>query len=312
MKQFIKKFFLFLFVVIPIYPFLIFIWFQYINPRFNLASKWPETHFTYTNSYIKHINQTNYDFISVGSSHAYCSFNPEIFEKNQLSLLNLASPNQTPYHSEMIINNYLSKYKSKYVLYEVYPNPLVANPLEASIDFSFNFQFNNRLDMILDFLIKNPSLIIFHGIFYNYLAHSLKIDNHYDSKNFYKTYSKNHEIFKISSLKSVNPNKIDINIFAKQFHSNIQLLKSKNFTPILIYAPIPHRLYKSYSNKDDIDNFFKQTALAHNIKYFNFNNLEVFKDDEHFFDNGGHLNYNGGLIFNNLLIDSLKKHQLIP
>ena len=197
------------------------------------------------------------------------------------------------------------------MIYEVYPGPLINKGLEAIIDFSFNYNFKKVYDK-LQLFFTFPEVIILNGLLYktiaNFLGKDLKADV---PKNFYKGYIPNPQKVKISHI-DFPSRKWEFHGEIKKFEENIQLIKDMGSIPILVYAPIPKKIYHSYTNHNELDNYFKKVAQKYNIKYFNFNNLDQILDDEHFFDKGGHLNHQGVSIFNPILLDSLKTNNLIP
>ncbi len=313
MKQFFKKLAIFLGVTVLFYPILVFVWFQWINPKFGLSAHWPETFTTYNVKYLKTLKkEQKWDFINIGSSHAYCSFNPEVYEENQIKMISLASPSQNPALTQIMLKKFLPIYKPKYVLYEVYPGPLVGNGLEASIDFAFNFPFENDFKTAGSLYFYFKELRVLNGIFYNLLANALGMSLKAEiPKSFIKGYNKENKKVQISK-RNIKNNQWNFKGSIPEFEENLRIIQSYKITPILVYAPIPAKIYQSYSNNSEVENYIQTVAQKFNIKFFNFNKLEnVFHDDEHFFDFDGHLNYEGGLIFNKMLIDSLKKDEII-
>lgn len=313
MKPFLKKLLFFSLFCLVLYPILIFIWFQFVNPKFGLSAYWPETHFSYLVKEIKQKKLSNFEYLIIGSSHAYCSFNPEVFEKKlNTKAYVLGTPTQTPYLSKQILKKYIPLFKPKYIIYELYVGPLISKGLEAYIDFAFNHTFDDKAE-IFSFLGLHHDLIIINGLIYRNIADILGINFPVDlPKNFYNGYDPNNTSKLNFDKKNFNTQNWDFNKEIPQFEENIKFIKELGIIPILVYAPIPKKIYRSYTNHEEVDAYFRQVAQKFNIKYFNFNHLEEIKDNEHFFDYDGHLNYQGGLVFNAALIDSLKANGLVP
>lgn len=313
MKQFLKKLALFLGIIILIYPTLIYLWFQYLNNHFGLASKWPITHYSFTRVDLDTKPADKVNFLFLGSSHAYCSFNPEVFEKINIKTYNLGTANQSPYYSKFILDSYLEKLNPDYIILEVYAMSTMNNSLECAIDLAYNHPFKNTPSDYLKILNQHRELRVLNGLFYNFFSSIFR--TYYvnsNKRNKLKGYSLHKNTVKISNM-NIPPKSIDLSPQNKENLNHLVdfIVNKLNRKLIFVYAPIPHKIYNSVINHDDYISFIKDISLNSKIPFYNFNLLNSFDDDKHFFDNDGHLNYEGGLIFNQMLIDSLKKDGII-
>ena len=86
----------------------------------------------------------NVDILFLGSSHAYRSFDPRFYAKNNLKTFNLGSSSQTPIQTKMLLDQYLDSLNPKLVVFEVYPVVFQLDGLESALDFVANTKFHWR------------------------------------------------------------------------------------------------------------------------------------------------------------------------
>ena len=87
------------------------------------------------NSFVKfnEFNQANeYDFIFIGSSHAYRGYDTHVFERAGYTVFNLGSSAQTPLNSLEIIKDLITKENCVTVVIDVFSGALETNGLEST------------------------------------------------------------------------------------------------------------------------------------------------------------------------------------
>ena len=314
MKKFLKELALFGIILSLVYPILVFIWFQFINPKFGLSALWPYSHYAYSRLDLQKNSFDSLDYMVLGSSHAYCSINPAYFEEEKIKMYNLGSAIQSPYFSKWMIETYFPIMKPKIVILEVFAISTLSKSPEAAIDFAFNHPFNHLTEQF-KFLTENFYLRIFNGLCYNFFASYFNLFHlKTPSENkFIKGYSASNKIFKISK-KNYPDRMLEIYpSYIQELNDLIEIITHKYKKKlILVYAPIPHKIYKTLKNHDEYIQILMKFSQKYQIPFYNFNLMPQFDDDKHFYDDYGHLNLEGGNIFNQMLIDSLKKDGFIP
>lgn len=242
------------------------------------------------------------DILFLGSSHAYRSFDPKLFEDAGITSYNWGTSQQTHPQTGMVIREYVSDLKPKLVVYEVFPEIFamtgresMADFLNAGKPFDVGFldisQFDNSIALINTYLIK-------------YSRKSLGLENKLKPMNpgvsYYKGFVVNTDIYKgtqtINDLKWV-PRENQI----KAFEDNLAYLKELNVPVLLVVAPYPF----DYKNTAEIISYLesKEELLFYNeILFFSKN-----KD----FSDFHHINYNGVQKLNRHLIDFIKKKEYL-
>lgn len=315
MKPFLKKLFIFISVFVVVWIIGVFVWFRYMNPKYPLTRFLMGSHITDVQKDIKkNYKNQSIDYLIVGSSHAYCSFDTDIFRQNQKIAINYGSAIQTPIQTRFLVDDFIKRYKKpKYIIYEVYAGPLQHVGTESEYDFLFNYQtpyFSN----LATTLFKRKAyigLLPLNGLIYNATCFTFGLElnpNAMDmskKENFkyvqggFRSYSKKLNL-KDASFSKENWN---INLNKKHFEQCLQYIKSLGVQPILVYAPIPKPFYNAITNHTEIDAYYKSLGFP----YYNFNLLMEMDLEKDFFDYDGHLNSEGASKFTNKLIETLKK-----
>jgi hypothetical protein len=241
------------------------------------------------------------DVLFLGSSHAYRSFDPRIFEKNGLKTFNLGTSAQTPLQTNVLLNRYLENLNPKLVIYAVYPKTFVIDGVESSMDIISNDKndlyslkmaltnnnikvYNSLIYSIIDFALTNKKIkepktkgkdtYISGGYIESELAY-------YQSK----VYPKSKWI--------INPTQLD------EFEKTIQLFKEKRVNYVLVNVPFTSLLYNSYSNNVEFD-----SIMSNYGRYYNYNGMIALDDSLHFLDKS-HLNQKGVEIFDEKILEMI-------
>lgn len=73
------------------------------------------------------------DVLFIGSSHAYRTFDPRVFDRYGVSTFNLGSSNQSPLQSEVLLHKLLDKLNPRLVVFEVHPDIMDLDGVEAAL-----------------------------------------------------------------------------------------------------------------------------------------------------------------------------------
>ncbi len=244
----------------------------------------------------------NPDILFLGSSHAYQSFDPELFEEAGISSYNWGTSLQTHPQTAMVIREYVTKIKPKLIIYEVFPEIFamtgresMADFLNAGKPFEVSFfdisQFDNSIALINTYIIKYTRRFL--GL--EKKPKSVGKDIIYN-KGFVKN-TKVHEVKRtIKNLKWVpRENQLEA------FEENMQVLKDLNIPVLLVVAPYPF----DYKNTNDIISYLKSQG---DLLFYN--DL-LFFDKKRDFSDFHHMNYNAVLKMNKHLIEYIQDQRYL-
>ncbi len=240
-----------------------------------------------------------YDYIFIGSSHTYHSFDPQIFEERGYESYNLGSTNQTPLNSYYLLE-YLPIHTKKLIL-EIYPEASNNSGKESFFDLVNNLTgIKPLLGMsaaIWDLRCFN--LLSIHPILHNYnRTHSIlepENDRGYVGYDSVLT-----DTNRVASF-VLNTGQLDKQL--KYIQRIIDWCKSKNIEAILVYAPIPHK--HKLIHEDYFTDRIQILSTGESILFINKGRNHDLNDHLHFYDDN-HLNTEGVRIFNHLLLEELK------
>ena len=264
----------------------------------------------FMNSRIKDIGlNQNCDVLILGSSHAYRSFDPRIFNRYHIMCFNVGSSSQTPIETELLVNKYIDLIKPKTVIYEVYPVTFTEDGVESALD----LLASDALDVnTLKMVFKLNQITVYNTFLYAYFRQLLSLNNSFTEqvKKGDDTYINGGFVErKLSYYHQVKPPKMSKLIFNPNqiaaFENTLTLLQQKGIKVLLVQAPITYQLYHSFLNRNEIDDYFH----SKNNSYYNYNGLNL--SNEYFFD-ADHLNQKGVEVFNTKLIELLFELNLKP
>jgi hypothetical protein len=246
---------------------------------------------------------TDVDILFLGTSRTYRGFDPRIFMKDGIKSFNLASSSQTPIQTEVLVNQYLHSLNPKLVVYEVFPEAFSNDGVESALDLIAN----GRIDF--DYQTLKMALAVNHITVYNTLIYGmirdlLNLDNKtikihrdkYIKGGFWEreiSFFENNEVYPLKKLEFANFQK-------KAFERTLRRLKKLKINVVLVQAPLAEKLYNSYTNNSEIDDYFKSLT-----SYYNFNDILKLSSTKYFYDSL-HLNQDGVQIFNYSLLYILK------
>lgn len=302
MKRFIKKIFIFLLLIIIVYPVFVIFTVEIFglnqkNIKFKPISSWTsET----LNEVLKF---KEIDILILGSSHAYRGYDVRLLRSLGICY-NMGTTSQTPLQSYYLIKKFIDILNPKYIILDIYFPLFESDGIESSVDIISNYCSLDNYELF--FMKPNP--IILNTLIYSYYYYYFKTD---DLK--IKKYSNNMDSFVSGGfverkIKFYNSNQkflkriIKINSTQKKaFENIINLLNKNKIKYIIVHSPITKTEYYSYENTAELNNYFNNKGI-----YLNFNELNLpLIDNIHFYDRH-HLNQYGVFIFNKYLIEFLK------
>ncbi|MFD2518529.1 hypothetical protein [Salinimicrobium flavum] len=238
------------------------------------------------------------DVLFIGSSHAYNSFDPGIFENYGLKSYNWGTNQQTHIQTEMVLREYLKIFSPKLVVYEVFPEMFALEGRESMTDFLNSGEpFQLGLKEIFEY---DNSIIFFNTYLIKYSRELIglrpKPKRKVEIKDYYKGYvSKEGE-------NKYYKDSIDIKWIPRQqqieaFERNIAFLKRNNINYVLVISPFPFQ----YNNSQDYINYLNSRG-----ELLDYNKILEF-DAEKEFSDYHHINIKGAKKINTHLAPVLRK-----
>lgn len=235
------------------------------------------------------------DYLVLGSSHAYRSFDGRNFERYGLSGINMGSSRQSHMVTGVLLKRYLDDLQPKLVIYEVYPNIFNGDGVESALDIIAN----DRNDALTAKLTLDQN----HLKVYNTFIYGAYRDVFDLNKNFVEPLIKGEDQYitggfvakEMRYFKGVEVTPSTVRLTDSQlaaFEENISILKERNINYVLVQAPFVKVLYNSFRNNKKLD-----STLASYGTYYNYNERMQLNDTLHFYD-ANHLNQSGVNLFN--------------
>lgn len=246
----------------------------------------------------------NVDILFLGASTSYMGFDTRIFKRAGYKTFNLGSAAQTPEQTEVLLERYLNQLNPKLVVYEVLPEMMGRDGIEASLELISNDDIDLHL---LELLGKTePNLKVGNLLTYKVLSNVLPMDeDRKDSSSMEKEYIPGGFVETPIATNDLD----DLEEFygkaepwearqdqLKALDRNLDFLRNKKIPFLLVRAPITSYKYKSIGNNSYIDSVYKSKG-----PFLNFQKEVFLSDTLHFLDNT-HLNQNGVERFNNKLL----------
>ncbi len=283
------------------------------------------------------------DMVFLGSSHSYCTFDPEIFDnKLNTNSFQLGMPLQHPDSTYYTLKEVLNYQKPKIVVMEVYWD-LLKNDFELNqVKTLFQVLNNETLkdeyikeDFPLSEKIKyNVNVLKYQADYFAYKGNEYnnKIKNkfnvkdketkkqigteEYRSKGYvYSDYKMlQDEYNKTNQFKNLDGKNFEFSENQKYFLQKIiNLCKKNNIELIFVTAPIANVSMDYIKNYNLIHDKVANFAKKHNIFYIDYNIInkqENLLTNDNFRDDA-HLNHSGVEIISNHFINILKENNII-
>lgn len=295
MKNFIKKIVLFIPILFITYIFFLIVLSNTKIGNLNLFNKEKGHMF---NRLQQADSLNSLDILFLGSSHAYRGFDVEFFEKKGYTAFNLGSSNQSLLQSYILLDNYISKVNPKYVIIEVNPLSFCYDGDESNLDLLINTQ---KTSIEASILFHSPNLININTLVYKTITNkSTKEQKNEKPEGYYKGYIRKDSVFNIPVQKVTNLQRNLKESQIKYLDKTLSLLKKNKISYFLVYAPVTENFRKYYNN-------FPIDSIMKDKNFINFSDLENINDSLNFYDSH-HMNQSGVNIFNEILIDTLKRN----
>jgi hypothetical protein len=246
------------------------------------------------------------DILIAGPSSAFRSFDPRIFETNNLRIFNMGSSAQSPVQTEYLARKYLQRIHPRLFIYVANVQALASDGVEGWL-----FLINNLQQYDGEFwekTLSTKSYYLYSALCYNVANNNLCGTTPYHSKiekyissgfveyvedahdtNFYHTaYSAKEYTFPSFQQEA--------------FVRLTKLCRAANVPMLVIQVPQYDGLYNSFSNRAAIDSYFTSFSEMH---YINYKDNGYFKKDD--FWDAMHLNQHGVAGMDNMIIDSLQR-----
>ena len=306
MKKYLLNLFLFIVLVLIVYPVLVFAWGKVLPGRYRKNLKYREASTGQLDLRLKDADTTkNIELLILGSSHAYRGYDPRIFKKEGINVFNLGSSAQTPIQTEVLFNKYLDQFNPKYVLIDVYPALLGSNGVESSLDLIANECLDENF---LKMFLKQKNIMVLNSAIYTTLDKTIK-----PSKTLQKASGPDRyvaggftESFKRYRSKKTNEKRFNVEVSSIQMNALMRIIsniKSKNLRYVLIQSPVTRMKYELVGNNVEMDNMLSKLG-----EYHNFNKV-LSLNDKYFYDDH-HLNQYGVEIFNEKLLSTIDLNHL--
>lgn len=286
----------------------------------------------------------NLDLVFLGSSHAYRSFDPEIFDsKLGISSFNMGHSSQNPVDSYYVLKEVLKYQKPKVVVFEQYfviAEGEDTDFISATYTYDYLSPSLNKLKCLLDeFKVKEYPKAIFLSIRDKNNWSNLKIikDNIVREFKLLSQLFSGHEerevpkksltgeyykgLGYVSNDGVVSEKELTVENKFKDYNGPnwnqkklqydnkvIELCKENNIKIIMITAPLPPSSLKLIKNYDEIHNKYQEIADKNGVEYLDYNYINMDKNmftDRNFKD-ADHLNTSGVDILDNDLLKYIK------
>lgn len=309
MKRFLLKSLAFLVFLIPLYAILLLLWGLFVPAKFGNNLFFPRGGNGHLHTRIKELDKYNkVDILFLGSSHAYRGFDPRVFSEEGWTSFNLGSSNQTPLQTHVLLKRYLNQLNPQVILYAVSPESFQMDGIESALDIlansppdSLSFKMVRELHHIQTYHAwLYASMLKILGIGENFREAPETFKDVYVSGGFVENKLRGFSAdFEKGDLGS------EFDYQWTHFESVVTRARLENIPLVLVATPLapshPHR-------KNPPVNWQKRIATY--STFIDFNSPQVNWTVDDFFD-ADHLNQQGVMRFNRMVLDSLRVRKLI-
>ncbi len=308
---------------------------KYTSASYNYASQQNKTNWYNQKRFedFYALEENTLDLAFLGSSHSYCTFDPEIFDQSLGTLSHqFGMPLQHIDMSYYTFREILNYQKPKVVVLELYFDMIDDNYVNEPVNDLINVlkndylieEINTNVRPIsektkhkIDF-IKNQQAFL--GYKNNLLMSKLEEQQlkkettsqegveYYKGKGYiYADYNMPlSEFDETNQFKNYDGKKYSISSVQKNYIYKIaDLAKENNIKLIFVTAPLANISQEYISNYDYIHNIFNDISKDLNVPYYDYNIIDLGLTHEHFRDDA-HLNHSGVEIVSNDFINKLE------
>ncbi len=248
------------------------------------------------------------DLVFVGSSHAYRSFDPRIFDEAGLSSFNLGSTAQTPLNSYYLLKRYWPLLAPSVVVIETYYHVMDKDGLESLFDLAANVPPSREwLQMAL--ATRNPHAVN------SLLAYQLQLrDASGPASPERGTYVRGGYVETQARLAAPRSGIVaevgEIDRQLRYLGRCIDFVKRRGARVAVVVQPLPDETLAGITNRRAVSEAIGAVAAGRGVPFADFNGRLGLKTTEHFMDTH-HLNAAGVRRFNLAVLDLLREHALI-
>lgn len=246
--------------------------------------------------------ENQYDVIVLGSSHAYRGYDPRIFKKAGYTMFNLGSSGQSIFNTYFIAKDYVKK--PKLIILDVYEGAFDKDGFESSADLIQNIS-NDQTALQIGIGLKDVRAVNMLALrMANKNTPPMYVDSTYVSGGFNET----NDSIGTSPTKD-KPG--EIKILDKQWSYFIKTLDYLNDCSIPVVAvnhPSPNNVNRH--NHEIFAQKISKILNKYGIVFMDYAYKLNINPSYHFYDNT-HLNQAGVTIFNQVLLEDLKKSKLL-
>lgn len=275
----------------------------------------------------------NVDVLFLGSSHAYVSYDPEIFDRKlSINSFNFGTPSQEPNMGYYILKEVIKKNKPRLLVYDIFwtklQNEITIGQVLSNYEFIKSPDVRNEiyknLFSTLDKVEYTFPAIRYRLDFSSYMNRIVNKVLKIPYMNFEFEYKSKGYVFseKVVDSETLNHSTQFISnkytgFNAKQIEyldKTLQLCERNNIKVIFVTSPVPPSILYSIKNEyGKIHADVEKIADKYNIEYIDFNieneNKKIVTDSN--FGDDNHLNLSGAKIVSDYLSDYILENQLI-
>lgn len=275
------------------------------------------------------------DLIFLGSSHSYCTFDPEYFDEHtEMYSYQLGTPLQHPDTSYYMMREVLEYKNPKILIFEVYWDMLddefelkqadmflsaVKNEELKEKYIKDVFPFNEKIKYNLKYVRYQQDVFAYYNKKLSDFVDKYKINKnpipnyteYYKDRGFLYTEQiiSTEELYNTNQFRNINTSKWTINPTQKEYIIKLKNLCNKNGVKVLfVTAPIANISMEYIENYELINTQINKLAEELEIPYIDYNIInknENLLSNENFYDDA-HLNNSGAVIIQEHFINWLK------
>lgn len=244
-------------------------------------------------------NNTHYDVVVIGSSHAYRGYDPREFENQGFSMYNFGTHLQNPLASYLVLTDVVHPDKKNLVVFDIYDDVFQRNGIGSYTRLIENVKEDSTARK---FVYADPDIRLINSYTCRLFSKNATVEIARDPN-----YIKNGYYSRSDTAHAALPNKFYEPIFIPEYFDYV--LKTieycqRNAIPIVL---VSHPQPINDANLRFHDAFLKEfipKISGTGIHYLDYQKDRSFKSNEDFMD-AGHLNQTGVTKFNKLLIKDL-------
>ena len=259
----------------------------------------------------------NVDFVFLGSSHAYRTYDVRIYEEGGYSAFNLGSTGQTPLNSYFLMERYWDRLRPKVVVLDLVYRVIDRDGLECFYDLASNLSYSNEfVQMAIDINSSyaiNASLGMWTSSLLGKDAPQGKQEKQ-DNERYIPGGYVEFEVWDNDSSGTGKINPITVQPMEEQLEyirKIIDFVREKGSKVVLVTKPEPRENLIVCENYHEVSEQFTRIAEKAGEQFWDFNKIiEPLDWHKHFHDRE-YLSKPGVEIFNGILLEKLKKNDFL-